>query len=70
MERTERKQAVVSIYAALLEKGYRPIDQIIGYILTEDPTYITNHNGARQLIAKVDRHDLLCDILADYFLEE
>ena len=55
------------IYTALLERGYRPIDQIIGYILTDDPTYITNHNGARRMIAGIDRHDLLCDLLSGYF---
>ncbi len=70
MDQLERKKTLASIHAALSEKGYRPIDQIIGYILTEDPTYITNYNGARRLIAKIDRHDLLCDILTDYFAGE
>lgn len=48
MEQTERKLAMEHIYTALVERGYRPVDQIIGYILTDDPTYITNHNGARR----------------------
>ena len=60
-------QRIGRIYAALMERGYRPTDQIIGYILTGDPAYITNHRGARLLITEVDRHELLRDILLDYF---
>ena len=48
-----------SVYASLQEKGYNPINQLVGYILSEDPTYITNHNNARALIRKVDRDELL-----------
>ena len=48
-----------SVYDALSEKGYNPINQIVGYLLTEDPTYITNYNGARSMICKLDRDDLL-----------
>lgn len=70
MNQTERKKIMNRIYAALLERGYRPMDQIIGYILTDDPSYITNHNGARRMIADIDRHDLLCDLLSDYFSVE
>lgn len=70
MNQAERKKAMDYIYAALVERGYRPMDQIIGYILSGDPTYITNHNGARQMIADVDRYDLLCDLLKDYFTAE
>lgn len=58
------------VYAALNEKGYSPIDQIVGYILSEDPTYITNHAGARQLIARIDRYDLLHEIVRKYFYEQ
>lgn len=58
------------VFNALQEKGYHPIGQIVGYILTEDPTYITNHNGARQLIRKIDRDELLRDIVAAYFGHE
>ena len=47
------------VYEALAEKGYNPVNQIVGYILSEDPTYITNHNKARALIRKVDRDELL-----------
>lgn len=53
-------------YAALKEKGYNPVGQIVGYILSEDPTYITNHAGARQMIARIDREELLKDMIADY----
>ena len=67
MEQTERKMIVAQVYDALSEKGYRPVDQLIGYILSGDPAYITNHNGARRTITQVDRHDLLKDILTDYF---
>lgn len=67
MEQTERKMIVAQVYDALSEKGYRPVDQLIGYILSGDPAYITNHKGARRTITQVDRHDLLKDILTDYF---
>lgn len=67
MEQAERKVTMDRIYRSLLERGYRPVDQIIGYILTGDPTYITNHNGARRMIADVDRYDLLRDMLLAYF---
>ena len=50
---------LTTVYEALKEKGYDPINQIVGYILSEDPTYITNHNSARTLICKVDRDELL-----------
>lgn len=58
------------IFNTLQEKGYHPIGQIVGYILTEDPTYITNHNGARQLIRRISRDDLLRDIVEAYFSRE
>lgn len=70
MEQSERKKVMDRIYAALTERGYRPVDQIIGYILTGDPSYITNYNGARRMIAGIDRHDLLCDLLINYFATE
>ncbi len=54
------------VYAALLEKGYNPINQIVGYILSEDPTYITNHRNARGLIRKIDRDELLGNMLREY----
>ena len=52
---------------ALQEKGYNPTMQLVGYILTEDPTYITNHNNARKLISRIGREDLLRDIVESYF---
>ena len=57
---------LTSVYQALEEKGYNPISQIIGYILSEDPTYITTHNNARSLIRKIDRDDLLEVLLKSY----
>ena len=55
-----------SVYDALVEKGYNPINQIVGYILSEDPTYITNHNGARALIRRIDRDELLTELVKCY----
>lgn len=63
----EVKAILSTVYQALQEKGYNPINQIVGYILSEDPTYITNHNNARALIRKVDRDELL-QILVKYYL--
>ena len=54
----EMKQILTTVYDALREKGYNPINQIVGYILSEDPTYITTHNSARSLIRKLDRDEL------------
>ncbi len=51
--------ALQSVYDSLKEKGYNPINQIVGYILSEDPTYITNHNNARAIISKLDRYELM-----------
>ena len=60
---------LTSVYTALEEKGYNPINQLVGYILSEDPTYITNHNNARTLIRKIDRDDLLQALLKSYLGE-
>ena len=62
----EMKEVMKQVYAALKEKGYNPINQIVGYILSEDPTYITTHNNARSLIRKVDRDELLQQLVKDY----
>ena len=62
----EMKQILTAVYDALREKGYNPINQIVGYLLSEDPTYITNHNSARTLIRKLDRDEILNTILAHY----
>lgn len=66
MDHAMREERLMQIYAALKEKGYNPVGQIVGYILSEDPTYITNHAGARQMIARIDREELLKDMIADY----
>ena len=58
-ESLEMKKILTTVYDALREKGYNPINQIVGYILSEDPTYITTHNNARSLIRKIDRDELL-----------
>ena len=62
----EMKKVLTVVYDALREKGYNPINQLVGYILTEDPTYITTHNNARTLIRKIDRDDLLRALVRSY----
>ena len=62
----EMKRTLATVYDALVEKGYNPINQIVGYLLSEDPTYITNHNNARALIRKLDRDELLATLLKNY----
>ncbi len=62
----EIKRVLHTVYEALSEKGYNPINQIVGYILSEDPTYITNHKNARSLICKVDRDDILNALVRNY----
>ena len=66
----EIKQAVLQVYRALEEKGYNPINQLVGYILSEDPTYITNHNSARSLICKIDRDELMQVLVREYLFEK
>ncbi len=63
----EIRQILLEVYNALKEKGYNPINQIVGYILSEDPTYITTHNNARNLIRKIDR-DTLLQVLVKYYM--
>ena len=62
----EIKKVVLQVYSALEEKGYNPINQLVGYILSEDPTYITTYKNARALIHRVDRDDLLQALVRDY----
>ncbi|MBR2316273.1 MAG: IreB family regulatory phosphoprotein [Clostridia bacterium] len=62
----EMKEILSIVYNSLKEKGYNPISQIVGYILSEDPTYITTHNNARSLICKLDRDELLQELLVSY----
>lgn len=60
------KEILKSVYNALLEKGYNPVNQIVGYILSGDPTYITSHNNARNLIREVERDELLECMVKSY----
>ncbi|MBE6837254.1 MAG: IreB family regulatory phosphoprotein [Ruminococcus sp.] len=62
----EMKKTLMIIYDALREKGYNPINQIVGYILSEDPTYITTYNNARSLIRHIDRDELLQALVKSY----
>lgn len=62
----EMRQTLTTVYDALREKGYNPINQIVGYILSEDPTYITTHNNARSLIRRIDRDELLQALVKAY----
>ena len=63
------KAILTTVYNALQEKGYNPINQIVGYLLSEDPTYITNFNNARSLICKIDRDDLLQELVRHYLFD-
>ncbi len=68
---TKTKEILKEVYEALVEKGYNPINQIVGYILSGDPTYITSHNNARNKIRQIERDELLGSMVKDYIgLEE
>ena len=60
------KETLTQVFDALNEKGYNPVNQIVGYILTEDPTYITTHKNARSLIRRIDRDELLAEMVKSY----
>lgn len=60
------KVVLETVYDALTEKGYNPVNQIVGYIMSGDPTYITSHNGARSMIMKVERDELVDELLTSY----
>lgn len=62
----EMREILFTVYEALVEKGYNPTTQLVGYILSEDPTYITSHKNARSLIRKIDRDELLQALLKSY----
>ena len=64
--KTEMREILSSVYNSLMVKGYNPINQIVGYILSEDPTYITNYNNARTLICRIDRDELMQELLKCY----
>ncbi len=63
---TEMREILAAVYASLQEKGYDPINQIVGYLLSEDPTYITNYKNARSLIRKLDRDELMQELVRCY----
>ena len=65
-ESIEAREILQKVYEALVEKGYNPINQIVGYILSGDPTYITSHNDARNLIRRIERDELLEKMVKEY----
>ncbi len=69
-EKENMRRTLRSVFDALSEKGYNPINQIVGYLLTEDPTYITNYNNARSMICKLDRDELLQELVQRYLFEK
>jgi uncharacterized protein (UPF0297 family) len=64
------KKVLDVVYNAMAEKGYNPVNQIVGYIMSGDPTYITSHNGARSMIMKVERDELVEELLKEYIRNE
>lgn len=62
----EMRRTLQTVYDALKEKGYNPVSQIVGYILSEDPTYITTHKNARSMLSRVDRYELLQSLVQNY----
>ena len=67
---TQQMKVILSeVYRSLSEKGYNPINQIVGYLLTEDPTYITNYSNARSMICRIDRDELLQELVRCYLFE-
>ena len=60
------KEIISAVYDAMTEKGYNPVNQIVGYVMSGDPTYITNHKGARSMIMKVERDEILEELLNNY----
>ena len=70
-DESEQQMRIIltQVYDSLREKGYNPINQIVGYILSEDPTYITTYNNARSLIRKIDRDELLQALVKNYLVD-
>ena len=68
-DKENMRRILRSVYEALTEKGYNPINQIVGYLLTEDPTYITNYNNARSMICKLDRDELMQALVKCYLFQ-
>ena len=69
-DKENMRRVLRSVFDALNEKGYNPINQIVGYLLTEDPTYITNYNNARSMICKLDRDELLQELVQCYLFDK
>ena len=69
-DRENMRRILRTVYEALTEKGYNPINQIVGYLLTEDPPYITNYNNARSMICKIDRDELMQALVREYLFEK
>ena len=65
-DKENMKRILRSVFDSLKEKGYNPVNQIVGYLLTEDPTYITNYNNARSMICKLDRDELMQELVRQY----
>ena len=68
-DKENMRRILLSVFDALNEKGYNPINQIVGYLLSEDPTYITNYNNARSMICKLDRDELLQELVRCYLFD-
>ena len=68
-EKRSPRDTLLSVYGAMREKGYNPVNQIVGYLLSGDPTYITSHNNARYLISRIERDELL-EELVRYYLKD
>ena len=69
-EKENMKRTMRAVYESLSEKGYNPVNQIVGYLLTEDPTYITNYNNARSMICKLDRDEMLQELVECYLFDK
>lgn len=69
-DKEHMRRILRNVYEALTEKGYNPVNQIVGYLLTEDPTYITNYNNARSMICKIDRDELMQVLVREYLFEK
>ena len=65
-QRISVSEVILRVYQALVERGYNPVNQIVGYIMSGDPTYITSHNNARSLIMKVERDEILEELMRNY----
>ena len=69
-DKENMRRILRNVYEALTEKGYNPVNQIVGYLLTEDPTYITHYNNARSMICKIDRDELMQVLVREYLFEK